>query len=795
MKQFLTGVSLIFMGSIAVPVQAQSSDPSPVKSSDETMDGRAALSSDDIVVTAQRRGERLQSVPISVSVVSGDALQAQNLSGLEGISARMPAVVIRPAPGGDQLHIRGAGSGFNPGFEQSVATFVDNIYRPRARSSRIAVFDIERVEILKGPQTTYFGANAIAGALNITTRKPGREPGMNFLAFYSPSLNERNIEAGADLPVSDDLAFRFAARSHGMDSPTWNTLLNGRGEQKTNQLRASVVYEPSDSFSATGRFDYAQIDNQGMSAVEALQCPPEDLPAAGQCLRSINVLGKVEDKLDRRNASGFFDISTTDLYEGAIELKWDFGGAQLISTSSYQKSDAAIVFENVPLPVLSPLGVNSLVVTDQLERYEQISQEIRLQSDNDGPLQYMLGGYFDRGTLRVGTRLGYFQAALGALATPDFSATDLIVSAADAYQKSRTLSAFGTLTYQLSPVFEVTAGLRYSNIRKSAERDPYVGRAVMFNPSTTPAIVVERGNAAGQAALAPTVGAVLSDFADGRRVDDAWMPSVNFRYKPSNNFMAYLSYTKGFKAGGYNLMLAADTFGPERVQSFEGGIKATWLDGRITTNLTLFQADYDDLQVAGNVFTSGGGLVAFIGNAAESRSRGAEFFGRVDLGGGLSLHTDLAYLDAKYTSYRNAPCSALQNYYASQDDYTCPQDLSGARRDDAPKFSGSVGFNLDLPINDDLEFSLAGTSHFRTDYYLQSIPEAVTEQKGYAKFDLRAALASTKDQWEIALIGQNLTNKMTASLYGHLPTSLGSILGIAERGRFVGVQFSVSIGK
>lgn len=790
-KEILRGVSMLSFLSVPGLAQAQAQDD-VARAADS---GEASSGQNDIVVTAQRRGERLQAVPISVSVLSGDTLKSQGLSGLESIAARMPAVVIRPAPGGDQLHIRGAGSGFNPGFEQSVATFVDNVYRPRARSSRIAIFDVERIEVLKGPQTTYFGANAIAGALNITTRKPGHTSGMDFLAFYSPSLDERNVEVGADLSVSDDLAFRVAARSHGIDSITKNELLGARGEQKTNQLRASFVYEPSDLFSATGRFDYATVNREGGSAVEAINCPPIGLPAAGQCLRSLTVAGAVEDRLDRRNVSGFFDLSTSDMYEGALELKWNLGDTQLISTSSYQKSLAAIVFENIPLPVLSPLGVNGLLVTDQQENYEQVSQEIRLQSQGDGPLQYMLGGYFDYGRLDVGTRLGYFQAALGGLAVPNFAATDLIVSAADAGQKTRTFSAFGTVTYDVSPAFGVTAGLRYSNVRKTANRDPFVGRATTFNPMDIPAIVVERGNAAGQQALAPVVGAVLSDFADGRRVDDAWMPSVNLRYKPSNNFMAYLSYTKGFKAGGYNLMLAADSFGPESVKSFEGGIKATWLGGKLTTNLTAFQADYDDLQVAGNVFTPGGGLVAFIGNAAASRSRGVEFFGRADLARGFSIHTDLAYLDAKYTSYKNAPCSALQNYYASQGQHVCPQDLSGARRDDAPKFSGSVGFNLDVPLNDDLEFSLAGTSHFRTTYFLQSIPEAVTQQRGYAKFDLRAALASAKDKWEIAVIGQNLTNKITASLYGHLPASVGSLLAIADRGRFVGLQFSVSIGE
>ncbi|MCA8900392.1 MAG: TonB-dependent receptor [Hyphomonas sp.] len=184
----------------------------------------------NVTVTAQRREESLQDVPVSVGVVDGGEMAEQNISSLQELSTRQASMVVRETPGGDQIAIRGTASGFNAGFEQSVATFVDGVYRPRARSSRVAMFDVERVEVLRGPQTTFFGANAIAGALNITTRKPGEEFGINGSAFYSPDDDEYNLELGLDAPLGDKAGLRIAGRVAAVDSPTILTRTNQRGE-------------------------------------------------------------------------------------------------------------------------------------------------------------------------------------------------------------------------------------------------------------------------------------------------------------------------------------------------------------------------------------------------------------------------------------------------------------------------------------------------------------------------------------------------------------------------------------
>jgi outer membrane receptor protein involved in Fe transport len=178
----------------------------------------------EVVVTAQRREQRLQDVPVAVSVVSGESLERGNLRTLEDIGTRLPNVKITSGPLVDQINIRGVGSGQNAGFEQSGATFVDGIYRSRSRSTHAALFDVERVEVLKGPQTTFFGANAIAGAINITTRVPDNTFAANGSALYSPSDDEYNVEGGVTLPMSDTFSVRVAARLSGLNGYIDNDL-------------------------------------------------------------------------------------------------------------------------------------------------------------------------------------------------------------------------------------------------------------------------------------------------------------------------------------------------------------------------------------------------------------------------------------------------------------------------------------------------------------------------------------------------------------------------------------------
>src|SRR6185312_14273182 len=241
----------------------------------ETQAGASAAPAalEEVVVTAQRREQRLQDVPVAVTVVSGKALAQQNITSLEAVSVRLPAVRIVSGPLTDYLNIRGVGSGQNAGFEQSVATFVDGLYRGRSKATRAALFDVDQVEVLKGPQTTFFGNNAIAGALNITPRKPDREFDYNFSALGG-LYGEFQLQGGVSVPLTDTLAVRVAGRYNGSNGYVSNSF-TGLSGPHTRELigRVAVVWEPTDNFSSTLRFDRGRNRNLETYNAQLLNCP------------------------------------------------------------------------------------------------------------------------------------------------------------------------------------------------------------------------------------------------------------------------------------------------------------------------------------------------------------------------------------------------------------------------------------------------------------------------------------------------------------------------------------------
>jgi iron complex outermembrane receptor protein len=784
--------SFLALAQVAYAAQAE-----PVETATADQADAQASDSMDIVVTAQRRSESLQDVPVTVNAITGSTLEKVNITNLENVSVRMPAVVIRPTPGGDQIFIRGAGSGFNPGFEQSVATFVDGVYRPRARSSRLGLFDLDQIEILKGPQTTYFGANAIAGALNITSRRPRDEFGAKAVLMYSPTYDEYSALGAVDVPATETLAFRVVGGVSGRDAYAYNTRIQDRGEQNTRQARVSMAWEAAPSVDIFGRFDYARIRNTGDAALEIVGCPPTNgLPAAGQCLRSRNILGDFDDKLDRRNANGFLDEYNMDFYEGVLNASIDFGTGAIIATSAYQDQKAFQLSENSNFPVPGPVGTSTITPSNSVERHRQFSQELRVQSDLGGAFEYMAGVYYEKSKLNVRFVNGGFQSNFATQLPAVLSPGDLPVLVSPSQQKSETISGFATADLKFADIFKATVGLRYSRVEKRGVRSPYIGIARVEDNLGRPDVRVDPASPSDQAAIRPVAGYNLTPFPIAKLVDTKLMPSIKLSVTPTDDVLGYVSYSNGFKAGGYSLQLGNDVFDPETVNAYELGVKAKWLDNRITTNVALFWADFDGLQEAGTLYSAQGTPMSYIGNVAKVRSRGVEFSGLARITDDFSLHADVAYLDSRFRDYRDAPCSPVQTALApsSGGTITCPNDLTGERRANAPQWSGSVGGDYSRDIGSDLVFEAGVNAYFRSKYYLQSIPENLTSQSGFAKVDLTFGVRDADDRWEVQGFVTNLTDKLTASFAGHAPGAVGTVQKIADPGRTVGIRLTLRHG-
>ncbi|MGE4305068.1 MAG: TonB-dependent receptor, partial [Novosphingobium sp.] len=425
----------------------------------------------EIIVTAQGREQRLQDVPLSATVVSGASLQKDNIRDLQDLSSRIANVRIASAPATELLNIRGVGSGLNATFEQSVGTFIDGVYRGRSRSARAALFDVDRVEVLKGPQTTFFGNNAIAGALNITTRTPGRQFDYN-ASILRGSDGEYAYEAGVTVPIGGTLSARLAAKAYGMDGYIENDLTGGKGPHQRDWIgRIALAWRPGGDFRSDLRVDRGRSRDTDAYPSQIINCAPDTPTDNGLCARYIAQDGDAVDGTLDHHRAGIPSDYDYDFTEVAWRNELGLGGVTLKSVTSYFDHTVDANFNLFPLPLTGVAGTGLLFGVDSPESYRSFSQEIRLESANDGPLTYTLGAYFSHGRLHLGSTLGAYFAPLGAaLTSVGYDATSPLTSNTDFHQKDTTWSAFGALTWHATERLRVNASLRYSAVAKDATR-------------------------------------------------------------------------------------------------------------------------------------------------------------------------------------------------------------------------------------------------------------------------------------------------------------------------------------
>jgi len=741
-----------------------------------------ALTVEDVVVTAQGREQRLQDVPVAVSVVSGESLNRANLNTLEDVSARLPNVKINSGPLTDLITVRGVGSGQNAGFEQSVATFVDGVYRSRSRATRAALFDIDRVEVLKGPQTTFFGNNAIAGALNIATRKPGDEFQYNASALYAFEDGEYNVEAGVTAPLAKDLSVRIAGRMSGMDGYIFNRTTGSQGPHTEDRLgRISLRWEPGSNFRSDLRVDVGRFRNNNALSAELVNCPapapftqaPGNTCAAFLASRG----GTVDNRLDY-NSDSPYTFLNYNFYEGAWTNSLKVGDFSLSSITGYFHHKYENLVQLVPTPQRGVGGFDALPAR-LYEDFNQFSQEVRLQSPTGGTLEYMVGGYFAHSKANLDNVTGFFFLPFGGF-TPFTTAATPVTGRPKLDEKARTLSGFASATIRPFDGFRINLGARYTSVRKIGLRQVSFGTSVNGRRETfvplTPAV---------QPIFAGIIGASLAQFDQPERTDSKFMPAVGVQYDLAPDIMTYASFSKGFKAGGYSAASLNDAFGPETVNAYEVGLKGRFFERRLTLNTALFRSDYKGLQESTVVFQTSGTIVSLIRNAAAARAQGVEVGGNLRLTSNLSLSADAAYLDSKYTNYTNGACTILANLAAN-----CVQNLSGKRRAYAPKWSGNLGAELTMPMGE-FEVRANPSVYFSSRFFESATADPLLEQGGYAKVDLRISFGPSNGHWELAVIGKNLTDKATSGYRNPVTLAPGSVYTLPDRPRAIAVQFSI----
>jgi iron complex outermembrane receptor protein len=759
-------------------VYAQSTDSSAPSST-----AGPAPQIQEIVVTAQKRAQRLQDVPVSVQVVSGQTLQARNLTSLESLAQITPSLTVTKGGATNFLQIRGVGSGGSQGFDQSVATFVDDVYHGRSRASGAAFLDLERIEVLKGPQSTFFGNNAIAGALNIVSAKPDDKFDGWARALYGQH-DQFALEGAVGGPITDTLGLRVAGTFNGTNGWIKNVSLGKDYPRQRNVAgRATLVYKPGSNFDATLKVEASRSHQSGDINLQIADCPPPAPFATGSFCKSAIQQGVPiyqGDKLGNTNDEGPGQLINLKTLDTALTMNYHTeSGLTLTSTTGFY---GYRYNQNLDLDATPA----NLVTTNAPEKYRQVSQEVRLTSPTGHTIEYMVGAYYQY------DHLSYHQDGdqpfrnSGILANPAFAGLVpyLALGQAVHYQQDENVySLFGSATWNATDRLKISAGLRSSWDDKSYDRQIYYGHASEAFGGIVPL-------PANLQALAGTVFGAPPGALSGSRSDHAWMPSAKLQYQLTPRAMAYFSYNRGFKAGGFNGSDVSGVatnvpFNPEYVNAYEVGVKSEWFDRRLLVNFDLFRSDYQNLQVTVREGYLTGPGYAVVRNAATSRSQGAELESKWLATRNLSFGANVTYLDSFYDSFPNASPSSLQQALGIK-----VQDLSGARTPFSPRWSGGFDATYTHDVGRDMKLTLSADPYVSSSYIILPGEEA-TRQGSYVRWDAKVSLSGPNDRWSLDVIGKNLGNKSILNFASAYPTSLGSFLLAKDETRNVAVQLRV----
>jgi iron complex outermembrane receptor protein len=657
-----------------------------------------------ILVTAQKRTQDVQDVPISMSVVGGDKLADLDIKDFTELDRFVPNFYVQASPGNNAFYSRGIGS--TPGnlaFEQTVGLFVDGIYGGHARQFQAPFLDVERIEVLRGPQGALVGKNTSAGAISVISARPTR-------VFHASVEATHEFEIGGDRlfgmvsgPVSDVVSARLAAQWEDSDGYVRNTDLGTKdGGRKSVFARGSVLIAPGNGAELLFRLEGGKVDLDGTPAERNLTAADPDL---------------------RRDGAGFpgfvgQDFDDTDTLNGSVTGTFEIGEHTLTTITGYSSYDFQ---KRIDSDFRTANGSGS----EFAETFDQLSQEVRLTSPTTGALEYVAGiyGHINDYDLYQSTR----------------TAANLSERLFD--QENTVWSAYGSATYKFSPALRLTGSLRYTHDHKDANQ-----RVQNVSPVTGNIVPIRR--------------------LVGDRTEREWDPSVNFQWDATDNAMLYLSWGEGSKAGGFiggqaTTLQNQFEIDPEKSETWEAGTKLALLDRRLLLNVAAYRTTFRDLQVS--TFDAAASLatgtnVFLTKNAGRARSQGIEGDVAFEVIDGVNLTGSIAYLDAKYLDFLGAPCPASNP--------TCTvaaNNAAGRPLPRTPKWSGTVGFDAAVAVGDDFELVGSGNMSFRSRVFLEDTYNPLAIQQANQKLDLRLGVRTADRRWEVALVGKNLTDELTAS--------------------------------
>jgi iron complex outermembrane receptor protein len=654
----------------------------------------AETSVEEVVVTAQRRTERRQDVPIAVSVLSGAGLARDHVGSLQDLTARAPGLVATQSAGygGAPLSIRGIGGangGGNFFADEPVAIYVDGVYVARLSVATSDLVDVKAIEVVRGPQGTLFGRNSTAGALLVTTARPTRDL-EGYVEAGIDTLGGDRLQGMISGPLIEDKVLGRVVLAHTRQGPFGENQVTGRKTNGGHSLtaRASLRLLPIERLTVDLIGEVAKQTSQpGLFRIAQVTGGPTDNPA----VRRADFNNALDHGLYAFNEANFNRIANRSLTAAA---QWDGDAVVLNTVVGYRSFDVDGLADSDNTAPMDLTGGPLRSYSQARLRNRQTSGEFRLSSPPGRRLAWTVGvfGIHENNAVdpfEISTSTGYF--GLG---------TDTTFKA---FQTANAGAVFADASYSLTSRLTVRLGVRESSETKDfTDTQRVVTLAGGFSPPL------------GKLVPAGFFVAAPPTFIDAARFSNTSVRAV-VDYRLAPDALAYVSYNQGFKSGGFNAFGLAPAFKPEGIDAFEGGIKSQLLDRRLQLNVAAFQYNYQNLQVRLPVPTGG----VSIQNAAAARVRGAEAEASFAPAPGVSLGLAVTYLDAVFTEGQLPAVSPTGLFRFGASIPLQSVSIVGARMSRAPRWQVAGAADYERPLTEALVGSIGASYRFQTTQYYQ----------------------------------------------------------------------------
>lgn len=668
---------------------------------------------EEVIVTAQKRDETLQDVPITITALTADKLEKSNFTSVNDLQAMVPALRIDQAGAFSQPTVRGVGSSTaGVGFSSNIATYVDGFYIPSQATTNMQLINLQNVEVLKGPQGTLFGRNATGGAILLTMLEPSPTPTAKVRASYG-SYNTMNLSAYGSSSLTESIAADISGYKQTSDGFVENTFTNKDDDGAVDRwgVRTSATWDVNNYISFKLAYDHHDWDDSTPNATSALNGQSTTafleqvgfLPPGAQIASKPKRVSNDGETKFFSKIDGLYLTSRFNLNDGLDLVSYTMGRRERTKQILDLDSSSVTAFHNF----------------FDIEN-DAISQEFNLSGTAfDDKLDWIAGLYY----LNVDedyTDLSVKSVLLSAI-SPGWISLYNVASTIETY------AAFTDMTYNITDDWMLTVGARYS----------YESADGLIN-------------------IHPLGSFVLGSPPGKTYLDDSWgsfTPRGVLAYKPSANSKAYFSISKGFKAGQISpsSLLPTVSVDPENILAYELGYK--FADSTVRFDASMFYYDYKDMQVA-----SYNAVAAIVSNAASSTIYGAETQLSLALTDELTVNFGAAYVHGEYDDYEKAPFFVQQPTAAIPGSFVdVGADASGNQMQRSPKFTGNLGVQYQTPLP-------AGSLRLNGDYYYTSKfyfdPANQNGQDGYGLLNLAAAWIDPSEAWTLSVYGKNVTNQV-----------------------------------